>query len=83
VLAAHPRRRADAAARYLIEQGVDRSRIGTGGLGEEEPIATNDTEPGRQQNRRIEVAPTEVCTELVDGQGPPWCCAHETRTPVG
>lgn len=49
-------RRADAAAEYLITQGVERSRIGTGGLGEEEPIASNATAGGRQQNRRIEVA---------------------------
>ena len=48
--------RADAAAEYLISQGVRRSRVGTGGLGEEEPVASNDTEPGRGQNRRVEVA---------------------------
>jgi outer membrane protein OmpA-like peptidoglycan-associated protein len=49
-------RRADAAARYIIDRGVARTRIGTGGLGEEEPVATNETDAGRQQNRRIEVA---------------------------
>ncbi len=49
-------RRADAAAEYLIGQGVSRSRIGTGGLGEEEPIAANDNDAGRRKNRRVEVA---------------------------
>jgi outer membrane protein OmpA-like peptidoglycan-associated protein len=49
-------RRADAAAEYLISQGVSRSRVGTGGLGEEEPVASNATEAGRRQNRRVEVA---------------------------
>jgi outer membrane protein OmpA-like peptidoglycan-associated protein len=49
-------KRADAAAEYLISQGVSRSRIGTGGLGEEEPVASNDTDAGRSQNRRVEVA---------------------------
>ncbi len=49
-------RRADAAAEYLVTQGVDRDRIGTGGLGEEEPLGSNATAGGRQQNRRIEVA---------------------------
>lgn len=49
-------RRADAAAEYLVSQGVSRSRIGTGGLGEEEPIAPNATEDGRRRNRRVEVA---------------------------
>jgi outer membrane protein OmpA-like peptidoglycan-associated protein len=49
-------RRADAAAEYLVSQGVQRSRIGTGGLGEEEPVASNATDAGRGQNRRVEVA---------------------------
>jgi outer membrane protein OmpA-like peptidoglycan-associated protein len=49
-------RRAAAAANYLVAQGVSRSRIGTKGMGETDPIATNDTELGRQQNRRVEVA---------------------------
>ncbi|MEA2724302.1 MAG: hypothetical protein QOH59_2073 [Gemmatimonadales bacterium] len=49
-------KRADAAAEYLISQGVRRSRVGTGGLGEEEAVAPNDTDAGRSQNRRVEVA---------------------------
>ncbi len=49
-------RRADAAATYLISEGVTRSRIGTFGLGETEPVASNDTEWGRAANRRVEVA---------------------------
>jgi outer membrane protein OmpA-like peptidoglycan-associated protein len=49
-------RRADAAAEYLVSQGVDRDRIATGGLGEEEPVAPNDTPEGRSRNRRVEVA---------------------------
>jgi outer membrane protein OmpA-like peptidoglycan-associated protein len=48
-------RRADSAARYLTAQGVNR-HIATAGLGEREPIASNTTEAGRQQNRRIEIA---------------------------
>jgi outer membrane protein OmpA-like peptidoglycan-associated protein len=49
-------RRADAAAEYLISQGLRRTRVGTGGLGEEEPLFSNDAESGRRQNRRVEVA---------------------------
>jgi outer membrane protein OmpA-like peptidoglycan-associated protein len=49
-------RRADAAAEYLVSQGVDRSRIATGGLGEEEPVASNADDVGRRLNRRVEVA---------------------------
>lgn len=49
-------RRANAAASYLISQGVSGSRIATRGLGETEPVASNETELGRQTNRRVEVA---------------------------
>ena len=49
-------RRSRAAADYLVAQGVERSRIDARGLGEREPVAANDTESGRQQNRRVEVA---------------------------
>ncbi|HKJ93538.1 MAG TPA: OmpA family protein [Longimicrobiales bacterium] len=49
-------RRAEAAARYLAMQGVSWSRMHTSGKGELEPVASNDTEAGRQTNRRIEVA---------------------------
>jgi outer membrane protein OmpA-like peptidoglycan-associated protein len=49
-------RRAAAARSYLVGQGVDASRIRTVGRGEAEPVATNDSEAGRQQNRRVEVA---------------------------
>ncbi len=48
-------RRADAVANYLIMRGVERSRLGTEGHGEMEPIASNDTPEGRSQNRRVEI----------------------------
>jgi outer membrane protein OmpA-like peptidoglycan-associated protein len=49
-------RRANAAATYLMTQSVSGTRIGTCGLGETEPVASNSTEAGRQANRRVEVA---------------------------
>jgi outer membrane protein OmpA-like peptidoglycan-associated protein len=49
-------RRANAAANFLISQGVPRDRITAVGRGELEPVASNDDEYGRQQNRRVEVA---------------------------
>lgn len=49
-------RRATAGANYLIAQGVVSTRVRTAGRGEMEPIATNDTELGRQANRRVEIA---------------------------
>lgn len=49
-------RRAESASRFMISQGLSSSRIQTVGRGEKEPIADNDTDEGRQENRRIEVA---------------------------
>jgi outer membrane protein OmpA-like peptidoglycan-associated protein len=48
-------RRAEAAARYLRNQGVNET-IETRGRGEYEPVASNDTDSGRAQNRRVEIA---------------------------
>jgi len=49
-------RRARAASDYLAAQGVSRSRLRPSGRGEDEPIASNESETGRQQNRRVELA---------------------------
>jgi len=49
-------RRAAAAANYLSGQGVALARLQAVGRGETEPIAANDTEAGRQLNRRVEIA---------------------------
>jgi len=49
-------RRASAAASFLASQGLSSPRVETAGRGEIEPVAANDSERGRQQNRRVEVA---------------------------
>ena len=49
-------RRAAAAVDYLVAQGISRRTIDLRGLGEDEPVASNATDYGRQQNRRVEVA---------------------------
>ena len=49
-------RRAQSVAEYQKSLGVDGSRISTVGLGESNPITSNDTVDGRRQNRRVEVA---------------------------
>ncbi|HUF12465.1 MAG TPA: OmpA family protein [Longimicrobiales bacterium] len=49
-------RRANSAAQYLQTQGVSSARVETAGRGETEPIASNDSEAGRQENRRVEIA---------------------------
>jgi outer membrane protein OmpA-like peptidoglycan-associated protein len=48
-------RRATSVADYLAGRGVQPARIGTRGFGETQPIASNDTDPGRAANRRVEV----------------------------
>lgn len=48
-------RRAAAVERYLLDNGIDGARIETRGLGEEFPVASNETDAGRAQNRRVEI----------------------------
>lgn len=48
--------RANSVASYLVQSGVDHNRIQARGFGERYPIASNDTETGRAQNRRVEIS---------------------------
>jgi outer membrane protein OmpA-like peptidoglycan-associated protein len=48
-------RRADAVAEALVELGIESDRLRSVGLGEEYPVASNDTSAGMQQNRRVEI----------------------------
>lgn len=47
--------RAKAVSNFLISEGIASNRIKTVGMGEGNPIASNTTESGRQQNRRVEI----------------------------
>lgn len=47
--------RAAAVQRFLVRQGVQADRIKTVGMGEAQPIATNETPEGRANNRRVEI----------------------------
>ncbi len=49
------KQRAQAVANFLIENGITECRIATVGYGFDRPIATNDTDAGRQRNRRTEL----------------------------
>lgn len=48
-------RRAESVRDYLVERGIASRRISTVGVGEERPVATNDSVAGRQQNRRVAI----------------------------
>ena len=48
-------KRASAVRDYLVQQGIGAESIEARGLGKTEPVATNDTPEGRQQNRRVEM----------------------------
>jgi outer membrane protein OmpA-like peptidoglycan-associated protein len=47
--------RAEAVRTYVIDRGIAEERIQAKGYGESEPIADNETEEGRQENRRVEI----------------------------
>jgi outer membrane protein OmpA-like peptidoglycan-associated protein len=48
-------RRAESVERYLVSLGIERDRLATMGFGETAPVASNDSESGRQQNRRVDI----------------------------
>ncbi|CAM3412175.1 OmpA family protein [Halomonas lysinitropha] len=52
-------RRADSVADFLASQGVDHERMRTVGYGESQPVASNDTDAGRAENRRVELGEWE------------------------
>ncbi len=47
------KRRAGSVKQYLVDAGIDGSRIETDGKGDTDPVGDNETEEGRAQNRRI------------------------------
>ena len=56
--------RADWVKQFLLERGIDEGRVEAAGLGDSDPIADNDTQRGREKNRRLVV-------RVVDFDGKP------------
>lgn len=46
--------RADSVREYFISKGIEPDRVASKGFGESKPVSTNDTDEGRQKNRRVE-----------------------------
>jgi outer membrane protein OmpA-like peptidoglycan-associated protein len=63
--------RANAVLQYLVSQGLPESSMTSRGFGKSDPIASNDTPQGRQQNRRVEIIISgEVIGTKIGGSGP-------------
>lgn len=61
--------RAVTVVKFLQEKSVDPSRLSASGYAEYQPAASNDTEDGKQQNRRIEIVLMPNLDELPDLSG--------------
>ncbi len=53
-------RRAESVGNYLAQSGVSRNRLAMRGYGQTQPVASNATEQGRAQNRRVEITLTPI-----------------------
>jgi OOP family OmpA-OmpF porin len=47
-------KRANAVRDFIVKLGIDESRLEAVGYGEDRPVASNDTDEGKEQNRRVE-----------------------------
>jgi len=62
-------RRAESVKQYLVGQGLPAQEIQTAGRGPNEPVASNATEAGRAQNRRVEVKVANATGGVMSGLG--------------
>lgn len=58
--------RADSVRDFLVERGIDADRLTAVGYGMDEPIAENETEEGRAENRRVEFTILETASSVDD-----------------
>jgi outer membrane protein OmpA-like peptidoglycan-associated protein len=57
------RKRAAAVVQWLVEHGIDQNRLTSQGFGPDKPVDNNDTDAGRQNNRRVEFHIVETAAE--------------------
>jgi outer membrane protein OmpA-like peptidoglycan-associated protein len=62
--------RAQSVRDYFVQQGIPADAIEFRGLGKSEPIASNETAEGRQQNRRVELVLSGDAIGSVGSDGP-------------
>lgn len=77
-------KRAYTVASLLADQGIDRSRIYFQGVGESQPIASNDTAAGRLANRRVEIVETDsersIAAYSLEQESDPRFLAYSNKT---
>ncbi|MEB2310413.1 MAG: OmpA family protein [Sorangiineae bacterium] len=64
-------RRAASVVAWLVKRGIDKKRLKSAGFGQERPIDSNDTDEGRQNNRRVEFHIQSMNGKPVDAEGQP------------
>jgi chemotaxis protein MotB len=64
-------KRADTVMRFMISQGVNPSMVSAQGFGDADPVASNHTEAGRAQNRRVELMLAGSGSEMLADSLPP------------
>ncbi len=73
-------RRAQAVRDYFVQQGISGTSVEAHGFGKTEPIASNDTSEGRQQNRRVElVLSGDAIGQNLDGPAQPKPVSYTPR----
>jgi outer membrane protein OmpA-like peptidoglycan-associated protein len=76
-------RRAQSVLDYLVGQGVDAGRLGAVGYGEGQPVDSNETDEGRERNRRVELKVLEQAPEAATPAAATPAAPTPASTPSG